>query len=168
MTNVESKFRVTRCAVPAFMRVDPAIGSAPVRKKMAWSRLHEQRRVGVVGNAHRQGAALSRFAHAGQSKGRGPAGSYRNQHVLGIDLVMTRQLGCTFPLVFGAFNCLHHRLIASGNEQQQTLARPVEGRHEFGAILHGEPPGRSSSRVDQTTAILQARLYGRCGSFNGT
>ena len=37
MTRVESKLSVIRWAVPAFIRVEPAIGSAPVSRKIPWS-----------------------------------------------------------------------------------------------------------------------------------
>ena len=37
MISDDSKLRATRCAVPAFMRVEPAIGSGPVSSQIAQS-----------------------------------------------------------------------------------------------------------------------------------
>ena len=56
-------------------------------------------------------------------------------------------------LVLGALDRPDHGLIAAGHQQQQALARPIEGRHQLRAVLHGEPPGGARAGVDEPPAL---------------
>ena len=69
-------------------------------------------------------------------------------------------------LVLGAFDGLRHGLLAAGQQHQQALARPVERRHQLGAVLHGQPPRGAGAGIDQTAAAAQPGLDAQRGLFD--
>ena len=90
MVRVESRLSATRCAVPAFIRVDPAIGSAPVsRNRMI--RLFQERSRLIIGDADCQCAAF--FAsRMQQRKRRRAAGGDGDQRITCANGVMQHEL----------------------------------------------------------------------------
>ena len=61
--------------------------------------------------------------------------------------------------VLGAFDRMDERLVAAGDEEEQALARPAEGRRQLGAILDREPARGARAGIDQApVAGSQPRL----------
>ena len=70
----------------------------------------------------------------------------------------TSSVACR-DLVLGALHRAHHGLVAAGDQQQQALRRPAEGRHQLGAILDRQAAGGAGTGVDQATAVPQTRFH---------
>ncbi len=152
MTREESRLSVTFCAVPAFMRVEPAIGFRAGIEQDAVIGLGQERRVRIVGDADRQRARAPGLAQAGERERRRAARRDRDQHVVCADAVAADELRRRARLVLGAFDRLEQRLLAAGHEQQQPLSRPAEGRRQLGAVLDGEPARGAGAGIDQAAA----------------
>ncbi len=118
----------------------------------------EQRRIGIVGDAHGKRAAPAGFAQAGQGKRCRTARRNADQHVVIADVVLGDQLFGGGDIVFRPLDRLRHGRIAARQQQQQTLRRPTERRHQLGAILNGKPPRRTCSHVDEPALLAQPGL----------
>ena len=74
--------------------------------------------------------------------------------------MLSDELGRATDIVLGTFHGLRHGLVAARQQEQQALARPTERRHELGAVLHGQSPGRTRSGIDQAPVLLEPGLHG--------
>src|SRR5262249_36170656 len=118
------------------MRVEPAMGSAPVLRNIACS---ASSRMGVPGLLAMPTAnAPPRLAQARQSERRGATRSYCDQRIVGADLVMACELSSASGLVLRAFHGPDHGLLAASDQQQKSLPRPAECGHQFCAVLDGQ------------------------------
>ncbi len=68
-------------------------------------------------------------------------------------------------LVFGALDRANERVLAASDQQHEPLFRPIEGRHQLGAVLHGQPPRRAGPGIDEASAITDPRLHGGGGAL---
>ncbi len=110
-----------RCAVPAFMRVEPAIGSAPVSSKIGCS---ASSRIGVPRLlAMPMVSAPRRLASRRQASVNGvvPLAATAISTSSAPMRMALDQRGRVADLVLGAFHRPHQRLLAAGHQQQQPL-----------------------------------------------
>ena len=98
-----------RCAVPAFMRVEPAIGSGPVASRIGWSASTSSGVSALLAMPTVKAPRSPCFAQAGQRERRGAARRHRDQHIGGVDARGARdELGGVPDLVLGALDGLRH------------------------------------------------------------
>jgi hypothetical protein len=145
------------------MRVEPAIGSAPVSRKMPCSAslssgVSRLLAMPMVSAPRRYGLAQARHGER-----RRAARRQRDHHIRGPDV---DQLVAAPDLIFRALDRLHHRRPAAGKQQDKPVARPAEGRHQLGAILHGKPPGCSRPGVNEAAASPEPWLHRQAGPFD--
>ena len=125
----------------------------------------EQRRIAIVGDADGQCPALLGFAQACQRERRRPAGGDGDQHIVAVDPGVADEVHGVTDLVLGAFDGLHQGFVPAGNEEQQALLRPAEGRHQLGAVLNREAARSAGPGIDQPAALAQPRLDRERGRF---
>ena len=164
MTRVES-----RLSVMALRGARVHAGRARDRfragvEKNAMLGVVEQRRVAVVGNADGERTPPLGLAQARHGERRRAARRQRDHYILGPDI---DQLVATPDLIFRALDGLHHRRPAAGEQQDKPVARPAEGRHQLGAVLHGKPPGGSRPGVNEAAAGPKPRLHRQAGPLDG-
>jgi hypothetical protein len=70
-----------------------------------------------------------------------------------------------FGVVLGAFDGAQQRFLAAGQQHDQPVHRPSEGRQKLCAVLHREPPRRAGTGVDETAAVPQPRLERQRSAF---
>ena len=167
MTSDDSMVSATRCAVPAFIRVEPAIGSAPVSSQIGCSASSSSGVSRVVGDADGQRARAVGLAQTGERERRRAAGRDRDQRVLVADAVLPQQRRGMLGLVLGAFDGPQQRVVPAGHQEDQPLGRPAEGRHQLGAVLHREPPRGAGAGIDQPPAGAQPLLDRRARRVPG-
>ena len=79
-----------------------------------------------------------------------------------MDLMRLNEPRRLLHLIFGAFGRAQQRVLAATHQEEQPVLRPIEGRDEFGAVLHGKAAGRSGTDVNQPAVAAQACCH-RCG-----
>ena len=166
MTSDDSRVSATRCAVPAFMRVEPAIGSAPVSSQIGWSASSS---IGVFGLLAMPTVSAPR-----------DAASRRQASVNGV--VPLAATAISASLLADADAARRARRPRSASSSAPSTARssasrppaisstrrarrPAEGRHQLGAVLHGEPSRRAGAGIDEPAAAAQPLLDGQRGAF---
>jgi hypothetical protein len=120
--------------------------------------LGEQRRVPVVGDRNGQGSALFCLAQASEGERRRPARGNGDQHIARLHFIAPHQPDRLFAPVFGALDGLHQRGAAARDQQQQSLLRPAEGRHQLCAVLNGKASGGAGAGVSETATVAQPWL----------
>ncbi len=154
---VESRFSATFCDVPAFRRVEPAIGSAPVCSRMGWWAAARSGAPVLLATAMVSAPACGCQAQAGERVGRGAAGRDGDQHVVGGGGECGHVVGRLVRAVLGVFHRLGQGCGAAGDEQGQAGWGPVEGGGQFGAVLHADAAGCAGAAIDQPAgAVAQA------------
>ena len=147
------------------MRVEPAIGSAPVSSQIGWS---DSSRIGVFGLLAMptvSAPARSGLAQTAERERRRAAGRDRDQRIPLADRVLFDQRGGLLGLVLGALDRAQQRVAPAGHQQHQARRRPAEGRHQLGAVLHREPPRRAGAGINEAPAAAQPLLDGQSGAF---
>ena len=95
---VEIVLRISFWAVPAFMRVDPAITSGPTTAATSWSTSRASSLSCVGDDADRQGTGGARRADCAENVGGPAAGREGHDRVVGAD-VDRRQVGAAGAVV---------------------------------------------------------------------
>jgi hypothetical protein len=130
-------------------------------------RFGQHRRAAVVGDADGQGAVRLGLAQTSERERRRAAGCDRDEHVALADAMTPNEQTRLLGLVLGAFDRLQQRVLAAGHEQQEPVARPAEGRHQLGAVLHRKASRRSGASIDQPPAGPQPALGRKRGALDG-
>ncbi len=167
MSRVDRPLSVIFCAVPAFNRVEPAIGSGPVSRKIGWWGLLQDRSTPIICNPDGQCTSRSRFTQARQCEGRCPTGGHRHENIVNINSVLTDELPCIGYVVLSSFHGLQQCVSSSRDQQQKPVVRPSKGGREFGPILHREASRCAGARVNEPTSLSQLRLHGNRGGSDG-
>ena len=162
IVTVEIVFRTSFCAVPAFIRVEPAITSGPTTATTSWSasrpssesREHttrDRQRAGVGGRA---GGAERRRACCRSPRARRPRPPGRRRR--GGDV-----LGASQAVVLGRL--LRHGVgaRAAGDDREDPAVGEAERRAALGGVDEREPAGRAGADVDQPAAALRAARRSR-------
>jgi hypothetical protein len=153
------------CAVPAISRWDPAIGSEAGIEPDREIRLAQQWCAAVVCDADRQRAQRFRLAQAGKGERRRAAGGDSHHDILGVDIVLADEVNGLIDLILRALDRLGERRLAARHEQDQAFARPAEGRHQLGTVLHGQTTGGTGPDIDQAPAVSESGFHRLRGLF---
>ncbi len=152
ITAVEIALSAIFCAVPAFMRVDPASASAPVSKTIAASAVARERRIGdAVSASVYAPSSRARFDRRRPRKPR--LRSPRSRSTASSPFAHAphqRRAGLT--VVFGAFDRTRYRRRTAGDMRAHQLGRRSKRRRHLGRIEHGEPPAAPGADVVQRAA----------------
>ena len=157
MSDVEKRLSTIFCAVPAFMRVEPAITSGPVSTTMRWRATRKQRRLGIVGERDGHGARGTRRPQHADGERRGAARRDADHDVIGADPGVGDGARAFGLVVLGAFHALHQGAETAGHDEDQPVGGPVEGRRQLASVLHADAPGGARPGIDQPAAALQRR-----------
>ena len=158
MIRLDSRLRITFWAVPAFMRVEPAITSSPVSVRIGCEQMS---RIGAP--------ALFEMPMVWAPRA---AASFRAAMVNGVRPLaaapMTTSFGPMFGAldsgdafldrVFGVLDRLHDRAFAAGDQVDQLVVGPVERRRQFRAVLHADAPRGARAHIDEPPAAFAAAL----------
>ena len=115
---VESKFRTIFCAVPAFMRVEPAIASGPVSGTIAICASRASGERAIRCDADRDGSAASGKLKRAENVGRGAAGRYAHDYIA---LRESRSREVARAVRRGIFRAFHRAAQRSGTACNQRL-----------------------------------------------
>ena len=161
MMRVESRLRMIFCAVPAFMRVEPAITSSPVSARIG---CEQASRIGASGLLEMPMVCAPREAasfRAAMVKGVRAARRDADDHVVGADVVVADPGDAFLDRILGVLDRLHDGAGAAGDQVDHPLVGPVEGRRQLRAVLDADAAGGAGARIDEPSAPAQApdRLF---------
>ena len=108
-----------------------------------------------------------RLAQASERERRRAAGRHRDEHVGGADAILSNDPGALLGPILGPFDGLDESALAAGQQEQDALLRPAEGRGQLGAVLSGEPTRRAGAHIDKAAAVAQTRLGGERRPLDG-
>ena len=157
MMRVDSRLRITFWAVPAFMRVEPATTSTPVSARIG---CEQTARMGASALLEMPMVCAPRGARLLESRdgeGRPAARRHADHHVVGSDLRIADARDPLLDGILGVLDRLQQRPFAAGDQVDELVVRPVEGRGQFGAVLHADPARRAGPHIDEAPAAPKAR-----------
>src|SRR5690349_16715730 len=165
MTSDDNRLSAIRWAVPAFIRVDPALGSGPVSSHIgcsasAKSGVSRLLAIAIV-------SAPRCLASCRQAKVNGVvplAATAINTSRASIAWCPTSRIASSISSSAPS-DGLQERIAAPRDQQQQTLLRPAESRHQFGAVLRREAPGGARAGIGEPAAVAQPRFDCERGFF---
>ena len=67
------------------------------------------------------------------------------------------RIGAGAFVVLGLLGAAHQGVEPAGHHEDDAVHRPVEGRRQFAAVLHADPPRRAGPDIDDAAALLQRR-----------
>ncbi len=70
-------------------------------------------------------------------------------------------------LILGAFDRLQESVLSTRNEQQKSILRPAERRHELRPVLDGQAAGRTGAHVNEPPAPFQSSFYRKSRPLDG-
>ena len=152
---VEIVLRISFWAVPAFMRVDPAMTSGPTTAATSWSTESPEVAVMCADDADRQGTRGAGRADRSENVGGPAAGGERDDRVVGAD-VDRRQVGAAgIGVVLGRFLGDGSGIGAAGDDGEDLTGRHAEGRAAFGGVDEREPSRGACADVDEAPSALE-------------
>jgi hypothetical protein len=165
MTAVLIMFSTSLVAVPAFMRVDPAITSGPTRGVIAIRAARESGESGVQLIPMVSAPSSIRGLHRAQHIGRPAAGGNSDQSVFGSETPLGQIAPAVFRIVFRSLGGPRQRRFAAGDDALHQVRRHVERRRTFGGVQNAQPAAGSGADVEQTAAGAQ-RLHDAVHGFS--
>ena len=155
MAAVLSMFRISFCAVPAFMRVEPAITSGPVCGAMVICASAAGGRIPIRRQQHGRCAALARESQGAQHVGRAAAGRHADDDVPRANLFERRDR-CA-PCAAESSTPSAARVRARRPPAITACTRregDAERGRAFGRVKRSEPAARARAHVDQPSALF--------------
>src|ERR1700704_1971144 len=80
-----------------------------------------------------------------------------------MNVMAAHQFSGMTDFILGTLDGPDHGLLAPRYQQQQSLARPAEGRHQLRPVLDSEATRRARPGIDQAALLSQPLLDPECG-----
>ena len=151
---VESMFNTSFCAVPAFMRVVPAMTSGPTSGAIAISTARESSESGRTADADRDGAQAVGFGDRAEHVGRAAAGGDADQHVARGKAAGEEIADADGGIVLGGFGGAAQGGFAAGHDALHHLRRRAEGGRNLGGVEHAETAAGAGADVEEPAAVF--------------
>ena len=146
--------RIIFCAVPAFMRVEPATTSSPVSARIG---CEQAARMGASALLEMPMvcAPRGRLLQSRDGEGRRPLAATPITTSFGPTLA-SRMPAMPCSTESSAFStAFRTRACAAGDQVDELVVGPVEGRRQLGAVLDADAAGRAGADIDEPPAAPQ-------------
>ena len=155
MTDVLSIFRIIFCAVPAFIRVEPAITSGPTYdtdRDMSASFANRRIRT-LLDDGDRLRAQRIGVLQAANNVRRAPAGGNATDDIRPRQSARFQVFPRALWTVFHALNRLRQGIRSAGDEALHQIGRDAECRHAFDRVENAQPAAGAGAQVEESSTI---------------
>ncbi len=151
MTPVDRQLSAAFCAVPAFIRVEPAISSAPVSSRIGMSDTSPSRLPRVVEQPDRERTRGAGMFQGGDGERRAAAGGQRHHTSAG-----PTASSCSARRAAPVSSSAPSAACSSARSppaihRHRPLIGPRKGRGQFGRVLRGDAARGAGAGIDQPT-----------------